>query len=693
MKIWSKRKWRVDGPCAHAQGYRWVVVALGLAVSVAEAQVVTSGTFAVSGTGVLLDGDQPAFQQRFRQRKDAFGGLENFSVAKTTDSSMFRFEARVIPGNEDYRLSTRWEKFDAFYVEANYNQFRTYYDGSGGRLLPRDIAFSWFDENLATDRSFLTLELGTLAPDRVQWKLRYERNAREGTKNSIRWGDSNLAGAPLVPRAFVPSYYLLDEVRDAFVIEAGQRTDETNWRATGRYERTRYDNRHVGRRRPLEAQDRYVTSRDGAEVDLWSAHGFYERIVHEKLRVSAGGLATSIDTDLFGSKIYGTTPDAEYSPTFTGRQAGDVGYFGLSGGSQLRQYVGNVNLVYQPLKYVTIRPGLKYDHLRRDSGEQHTDTDFGGGAAGAAIQRQIEGSSRDSWNELTEELEVKFNRWTDLPVNFRAQWNQGTGNLVEQSMLLPNAARVLDRETEYERIGQRYTANATWYARPGLTIGANAGYRLKIADYEHRRDSSNNLAGPDRYPGFIIDQDIESREAGVRLSWRPASMLSLVTRYQHQRATVTTTMGVLPEIENGNLRRHAFTQSVTWSPTARLYFLGMVNLTYDQLHVPPHRLTFNSDNNYVSGSLGAGYAVGKKSDLYLDLNHYRADNYTDNVAVTLPMGAGQTTQSAFLTWVLRHSEHLVYTAKYGFARNRDGMFGGQNDFDAHIFYGKVQYKF
>jgi hypothetical protein len=36
---------------------------------------------------------------------------------------------------------------------------------------------------------------------------------------------------------------------------------------------------------------------------------------------------------------------------------------------------------------------------------------------------------------------------------------------------------------------------------------------------------------------------------------------------------------------------------------------------------------------------------------------------------------------------------VIYTAKYGYATSRDGTFGGLNDFDAHIFYGKVQYKF
>ena len=152
-------------------------------------------------------------------------------------------------------------------------------------------------------------------------------------------------------------------------------------------------------------------------------------------------------------------------------------------------------------------------------------------------------------------------------------------------------------------------------------------------------------------------------------------------------------MDTLPEIQDGILTRQVITQSATWNPTARLFLTGVVNLTYDQLSVPPHRLTMHSDNNYTSASLGAGYALGKVTDLYLDLNHYRADNYTDNPAVTLPLNAGQKTQSAFITWVRRHSDRVVYTLKYGYALNRDGTFGGLNDFDAHVFYGKVQYKF
>ena len=670
-----------------------VLALLFSVVTLAPGQVVTSGTIAMAGGGALLDGDRPAYQQRMRQKKDGFGGIEDFTWSRTTDDNLLRFDARAIPGNEDYMLAARWETFDAYYVAANYKQFRTFYDGSGGRFLPQDIAISWFDEALELDRSYLSFEIGSLAANRPQWRFRYDRITRDGTKNSTRWGDSNLAGQPFIPRAFIPSYLLVDEERDIFTAEVGAQSDHANWKVAGRYERTKVQNRHVARRRALEDQDRNVTTNEGTDVDLFSGHGFYERFFNERLRASAGGLVTSLDTNITGSMIYGATPNADYSPAFAQRQAGDVGYLGLTGGTRMKQYIGNLNVVYQPAKYWIVRPGVKYEHLRTDGNEAHVDTDFGGGAAAAAIQRQVESGSRDSWNEFTEELELRYTRWAKWTLDVRGQWNQGTGNLVEQSILLSNSARIIDRETEYERFGQRYIVNASWYARPDLTVAAQYNYRLKIADYDHRRDNTDNLAGPNRYPAFIIDQDIESHDGNVRVSWRPRSMLSFVTRYAYQRSTVTSTMAGLPEIQNGRLTRHVVTQTATWNPTARLYLSGAVNVTYDQLAVPSHRLTMNSDNNYTSASLGAGYAIGKVTDIYIDANHYRADNYTDNPAVTLPLNAGQKLQSAFLTWVRQHSDRVIYTVKYGYATSRDGTFGGLNDFDAHIFYGKVQYKF
>jgi hypothetical protein len=658
-----------------------------------DAQVTVSGVAGISAGGALLDGDRPAFQETLRLKKDGYGGLETLTVARSSDESLFRVEGRLMPGLADYRGALRFERFDAFYVDVRYKQFRTFYDGSGGFLRPRSLAIPHFDEDLALDRSYLSAEFGTLLPNRPQFVLRYERTTRSGAKDSIRWGDSNLAGAPFSPRAFIPSYLLVDEVRTVVTAELSHHTDSANWNVTARRESTDVDNRHVGRRRALEPQDRYVTTTEGSGATQLSGHAHYERQVNENLRWSAGGLATDIDTNLTGSKIYGGVPDAEYSATFARRQGGDVGYYGLQGSGQLRQYVGNLNVWYRPVAHVIVRPGLKYEHLRAAASEDHTDTNFSG-AALTAVRNQQQGASRDSWNEVTEDLEVRFTRWPQLGLDARAVFNQGRGGVVEQSIIVPTATPVIDRDADYRRVGQRYTVNANWSVRPGLTLGAQYNYRLKMADYRAKRDNTSNApTSGNRYPSYIIDNDVASGDFNVRLAWRPRSMLSFVTRYAQQSAVTSTTFEAQPEIDNGRLQRRSLAQSVIWNPTARLHLNASVGITRDRLGIPTHRLTVPGDNDFVNAALGAGYALGKVTDLFLDASHYRADNFVDNSEITLPLNSGQRLNAGYFTWVRREGERLVYTARYGYVENQDRAFMGLNDFRAHLLYGKVQYKF
>ncbi|MBL9201014.1 MAG: hypothetical protein JNL39_10935 [Opitutaceae bacterium] len=686
---------------------RWLLGALALAGS-AAAQVVVSGTLGVSGGGVLHDGDRSAFQETFRQRKDGNGGLDDVLVSRTTDSSLLRIEGRYLRGDDDCRASLRFEKFDAYYVTADYRRFRTFYDGSGGRFLPRNLAISYFDEALRLDRSDMFVEFGTLQPGHVQWRLRYEQSTRDGMKNSLRWGETNLAGAAIGERNLIPAYLLVDELREAVILEASQSSENANWKVGGRYDRARVHDKNVVRRNAREPQaDRFNTVTQGSVAESVTGHGYYERIFSDKLRASAGGLVTSIDTRLSGGMINGEAPDAPFSTTFVRRQAGDLGFIGLSGGAQLKQYVGNANAHFQATRHLSVVAGVKYERLRVQGVEDHTETEVeaiqaprppgGGGGGGRVLVTTLtaaESSSRDAWNEVTEDIEVRYTRWPGLHFSARGQLNQGTGHLVENSVLAGARAPAIDRDSDYERLGQRYTGNATWYVRPGLTLGAQVNYRLKIADFSSARDNtSNNPNSGNRYPAYIIDQDLESRDASFRLSWRPKPSLTLATRYAWQRSTITTTFANLPEIQNGRLTRHIATQSMTWTATPRLYLAGSINVTYDQLAVPPHRFTFNADNNFMSAVLGAGYVLGKVTDLFLDLSHYRADNYSDNPGVTLPLNLGQTLRSGFLTWVRRQNDRLTYTVKYGYTVNRDGTYGGQNDFSAHIFYGKVQYRF
>ncbi len=74
-------------------------------------------------------------------------------------------------------------------------------------------------------------------------------------------------------------------------------------------------------------------------------------------------------------------------------------------------------------------------------------------------------------------------------------------------------------------------------------------------------------------------------------------------------------------------------------------------------------------------------------------NHYRADNYTDNSNVGLPYGAGAREHRFSITLNRRMSEHMRITLRYGFFSNRVETSGGNNNYDAHLVYSGLQYRF
>ncbi len=670
-------------------GARWA--ALLLPAALAAQNVTTSGTVTVGAGGYLNDGDRPSLQQITQQNKDGFGGIEEFTLTREAKESLFKFDARILPGDGDYRVRLRYDRTEKFYVDAGYEQFKVWYDGSGGYFRPTDTEFTLFDEDLSVNRGKLWLEAGAFTPDKMYFKFRYERRSRDGRKNSTHWADSNLVGT-FGTRNIVPSFYEFDEVTETYAINVGNDSKpDVKWGMGARYSETRLNNKRFSRRRPFETADRSITTKDQTKNDIFTAHGFYERKVSEQLTVSAGALRTSLDTHLAGSRIYGQTYDPVYDPAYIRRQQRDEGFYALHGEADLKQTVLNLNAVYLPAKHWSIRPSLRFENLHQETMAEFVETNIGAGPAFAAIIEEVEGEHKKKWNELAESVEVRYTGKADWVFSAEGEWVQGSGDH-EEERILHTGVFTVDRDMEIERASQKYSAKATWYAKPGLTFAAQYYFKGNVNDYDARRD--NTPAGTaDRYPAFITDQDFETHDFNVRASWRPASNLTLVTRYDNQQSKIISIEAGLAKDRSSSFASHIVSQTVTWTPTGRLYLNGGVNVTYDQLETPAYQFVKNGDNNYVNGSVGGGYALAKLDDIYFDYAWFRASNFIDNSATSLPFGVSQKTRSAYLTWVRRQSANLIFTAKYGYVTNRDGTLAGRNDFDAHVIYGKVQYRF
>jgi hypothetical protein len=655
------------------------------------ATVTTEGTLAISGGGAFLSGDRPAFQQALQHKKDGFGGIEEYRLTRESKESLFKFEARVLPGDDDYRLLARFEKPEKYYVEAGFEQFRVWYDGSAGYFRPTNTSFVLYREDLSLTRSKAWLELGAYTANQTLLRLRYERRERDGTKGSTHWGDTNLVGA-FGTRAVVPTFLDFDEVTDAFSFDVGNDLKEdVKWGLGARYSETRLNNRRNVRRRPFETADRIVTSKDGTKNDLFAAHGFYQRQVHEKLVVSAGALITDLDTHIAGSRIYGQTYDPVFDPAYLRRQQRDEGFTDLTGHAEMKQTVLNLNAVYLPKKNWSVRSSVRFENLHQETMSEFIETNIGAGPAFAAILEEVEGEQKKKWNELAESVEVRYTGKPNWTFNAEGAWVQGRGSL-EEERVLHTGVFTIDRDSENTRTSQKYSGKANWYARPSLTFAAQYYYKVNVNNYDSTRD--NTPAGSaDRYPAYITDQDFTTQDFNLRISWRPAPLLACVTRYDFQRSRIVSNEAGLQKFESSRLTSHIISESITWTPANRLYLTASVNVTWDQLATPAYRFVLNSDNNYVNGSIGGGYALAKQDDLYLDCSFFRARNFADNSTLSLPYGADQKQQGSYLTWVRRQNEHLIYTVKYGYVTNRDGTWAGRNDYDAHIVYAKVQHRF
>ncbi|MFM9091970.1 MAG: cytochrome c3 family protein [Verrucomicrobiota bacterium] len=170
--------------------------------------------------------------------------------------------ATLVPGDDRYRLALRQERTGRFYVDAGVEQFRVWYDGSGGVFLPLGTSFVVFNEEHSLTRRKAWAEVGAWTPDQTLFAFRWERRMRDGTKSSTHRGDSNLVGT-FGTRSIVPSFYEIDEATDDYSLTVRQKArDDVRWGARLRYTETSLHNRRHARRRPFETADRSVTHQE-----------------------------------------------------------------------------------------------------------------------------------------------------------------------------------------------------------------------------------------------------------------------------------------------------------------------------------------------------------------------------------------------------------------------------------------------
>jgi hypothetical protein len=667
----------------------------------------------------FVTGDKAQFQRRHDLPAGPFGGVADFHVEQPFQKKgIMSIDGRGIFDDHDYSLKLEISHPDKGFVRGGYREFRTWYDGSGG-FFPGGTNhwLELYNDELHIDRGEFWIEAGLTIPNVPEVIFHYSHEFRQGEKDSTEWGDTALLGlpGPNNSRGIVPTFLGIDEKRDIFALDAKHTISKTTLGLGVRYEATDNDDTRNIHRRPGEltgtatqAADRFVTQRDQFQSDMFNAHGSSETRFNDQVLLTTGYSYTKLDTDVGGSRIYGADYDPVYDPLFARRQQRDEGFLDLRGGSQVNQHVGNLNLMLTPWDSVTIVPSLRIERQDQNGDAAFTQTSFGAPPARATANEDLFNTRQWGYTDVSEALELRYTGVTNWVFYVRGEWLESQGDLKErQGDNDPDAtnatpAAIILRDTDCDRFTQKYIAGINWYPLRRLNLAAQYYHKVRQNDYEHLVDSTTNAPpSANRYPAFLTDQDFETDDVNFRFTWRPWMNFTLIGRYDFQLSTVHTRGDFLDTVESGKTTTHILAGSLSWVPWNRLYVQANVNYVLDRTETPAddfvgsatNQIVLPARNNYWNASAMLGFALDEKTDLQAQYSYYRADNYVDNSAFSVPYGAGAEEHGVTASLSRQITKQLRWTLRYGFFNHHDQTSGGHNDFEAHIVSSSLHFRF
>jgi hypothetical protein len=496
-----------------------------------------------------------------------------------------------------------------------------------------------------------------------------------------------------VTQGLSPSVYDIDEHSDAFAVDLTKSIKATDLGLGARYESGELNNALRITQSPGEPGQQRITDQQSTIYDLFNVHAFTETRLRKNLILSSGYSYSGLDNQISGSRIYGSDFDTGYTPA---AQNGS-GYYGLIGGSHLDEYVFNLNLMYKPMPSLAIIPSLRLQEQVMDAHSSGSQT------LGANTPVPFGANNDGNRFDVRERLDLNYTGLTNSTLYARGEWTEGSGDLTEHGGLGPvNGIGIppVQRQTDDSRFFQKYSAGVRWYPTRRAVLDLGGDYKINRYDYDHHADSTpNDALSLNRYPAYLVMQNLEAYGGKARLTLRPCQSVTLISRYEYQSSTIHTkpdAVSGLGDVESSEMRSHVFAQDVSWTPWSRLNLQAGFNYVWSATITPVSdytRAVLDAQNNYWTVNFSSTFVVDDKTDLNVGYLYYRADNYEDNSPDGVPYGAGAMEHSVTAGITRRIRSNVRLLLRYGYYRYTDETFGGNEDYHAHVVSCTVRYLF
>lgn len=589
---------------------------------------------------IHVSGDERRFRENHWAREGWDGGLSRVELEQSLDDrSKVLLSARAL--RDDYRVTLGVEHRDGSFLRGGYEEWRRYYDDSGGHYANFTPPQFSLDRDLFVDSRRLWVEGGYVASFGTQFKIGYEYHSRDGDRAVTHWLPETQSG---VTRNIRPNRKSIDETRHILRFDIAHEWETFRVSDSFRYEFTSLDNRQTHLALLQDNLNTTQRTRTRDRIDHLANALSFEKLFTDWLLVSGGYLYTHAEGDAAFD---------QRTVTVTGQPT--AGSYWSGQGITLRQdaHVVNLNNQLGPWRGLTFTAGAQAEWNDQETfGPVSLDFVVPTDVPPRTVNPATVTGAYDRF--ITQERAGL--RYTSIPftvlyaeTTLRQESIDQHDALIGVNDFTPGA---FSREADICKDWRKYRAG--FDVSPWKRVALNAWFQYsdRRTDWDQDVTSLFNLAniGPqDGYPGLLRSQKILTDELGARLVVRPNAWLKttlayrlVATDFRSRTAAVTNGGALSPggRVHAGNYDAHQYSLNAVLTPWARLYLFTTLafedsrTVTADQgsAAIAPFK------GKTYSAVLSGNYALNDATALSLTYSFSHADFEQNNAAAGLPLG-------------------------------------------------------
>ena len=633
---------------------------------------------------ITVKGDERKFRELNWIPEGFNGGLESFRVLEQLDANR-RFEITGHALRDDYEVKLSLERTDSLFVRAGFQQFRKYYDDSGGYYAPLGGPLPTLGRDLHLDLGKAWIEAGGITPFGLHLTGGYEFHFKEGEKSLSSWQPT---GPVDNPKAILPATKSIDENLHVIRLDAGYDYAGVRFDDNLRYEHYDLGTRNTTTRTLATGTDLSQRIRESDQQHILANAFKAESQLREWLLVSAGYLYSHTD----GESAFRMSPVDASGTALAGGPAWNAPSLTL----EQSAHVFNANAQLGLWEQMTFSAGAQTEWNRqRVFGAinlDEVDLSFPNGITNNP------GRGYGDFDRFT--AEEKFTlRNTQIPYTVlygEARFRQETIRQLEGLNTAEDTTTFnFARDTDVSRLWQLYRAG--FQVSPWSRVALNAYYQRRNRDdtFDHNTDTRPYSSGLG-YPAFITARETATDEAAAKLVIRPASWLKttlsyrvISTDYDTKTHSIATFTG--GSVQGGQYDAHIHSLNVTLTPWRRFYLSSTFSVQDSRT------ITADNGNPSIAPFRGqvysvmtsANYILDNLTDLTLAYDFSHADFTQPNQSAGLPLGIDYQSHGIRAGVARSILKRVKARLEYAWSRYDEPTSAHYNDFTAHGIFATV----